>query len=455
MISKIFNFRKFETETESGRESERNRLIRLSIAVNFLSKLISMLVMVYVVASTVPYLGAERFGVWMTILGFVGVLSFLDLGAGNSLTNMVANAAKKGEEELTNTISAGILYMTILAIGVLIMLFIISESISIGTIIKTDLNPIKSEVEATVVVFNIIFSINIIANSIQRIVAGMQLSYLTHAVSILSSFLTAICIYFSTKNELEIPYLLLGTFGVQTIVSLLPIAWLYKKNYIKLDNLNSRIEGKFSPLFKTGGLFLILQIGTMAGWGIDPLLISGILGASAVAEFAIIQRLFQIIAQPMAIYNAPLWSAYSDAHAGQDFKFIKNTLLTSIKITAIYSIVSCIILAFIGNEIILKWTSNSVNVSLYLIVAYGLWTSAQAIGNSFAMFLNGCGLIRPQVMAVALIVGIGLPVKVYILKNEGLTAMIFAFTFIYCATLLIIFKYVYGAEIKKLTQFSN
>lgn len=94
-LRRYLTFKPFETATEQGRSDERYRLAALTITANIFSRGMAMLVMVLSVTLTIPYLGAERFGVWMTIASFAGMLSFLDLGVGNALTNRVSYVEAK------------------------------------------------------------------------------------------------------------------------------------------------------------------------------------------------------------------------------------------------------------------------------------------------------------------------------------------------------------------------
>ena len=96
-LYKYLRLRPFDQSTESGRNSERYRLALWSVIANVGSKGIAMAVMVLSVSMTLPYLGAERFGVWMTIASLVGMLVFLDLGVGNALINTVVAAAAKAQ----------------------------------------------------------------------------------------------------------------------------------------------------------------------------------------------------------------------------------------------------------------------------------------------------------------------------------------------------------------------
>lgn len=73
----------FPSDTEEGRAAERYRRASWTMLAHATSSAASMLAMVLSVSWTVPYLGPERFGAWMTIASLAAVLSFLDLGVGN------------------------------------------------------------------------------------------------------------------------------------------------------------------------------------------------------------------------------------------------------------------------------------------------------------------------------------------------------------------------------------
>jgi O-antigen/teichoic acid export membrane protein len=101
----------------------------------------TMLVMVLSVSLTIPYLGAERFGVWMTIASFAGMLSFLDLGIGNALTNRVSYVESRNNNKLLrNTISGGIGVLLVIGVTSSITLFNLSIQITWHNLIKVQDN---------------------------------------------------------------------------------------------------------------------------------------------------------------------------------------------------------------------------------------------------------------------------------------------------------------------------
>jgi O-antigen/teichoic acid export membrane protein len=194
-----------------------------------------------------------------------------------------------------------------------------------------------------------------------------------------------------------------------------------------------------------GGLFFILQIGTMVGWGADSLIISSTVGAAQVAVFSIVQRLFQFVTQPLSILNAPLWGAYADAHARGEKPFIRRTLKTSLIGTGGLCLAGAVTLLLVGERLVEVWTGNAVHISLYLLAAYGSWAILDATGNALAMFLNGCGIVKPQVLTVIVFVIFSIPAKLFSISHYGLEAMIIGQALIYLSIAAIS----YGAIFRK------
>jgi len=416
------------------------------MAANVLSRGVAMLVMVLTVSLTIPYLGAERFGVWMTIASFVGMLSFLDLGVGNALINKVSQAvAQNNPDVLRRTISGGLGFLFILGCIIGVLLFGLTSVLPWHRLIKVKDLAINVEVLDTATVFSVLFGFSLFSNGIQRIFAGLQRSFEAHLVNLVGSCFSLFALWVATKQEVGIPYLLVATLGVQSLTNLGLLFILTNRSLFTVKNIVMHTRLEAHHLLHVGGLFFILQIGTMVGWGADSLIIAGTLGAAQVAAFAIIQRLFQFVTQPMSIVNAPLWGAYADAYSRGEKKFIGKTLKTSLIMTSFFSLSSMGILLLAGEHLVGIWTGNAVKISLVLLLAYGTWAVFDAIGNALGVFLNGCGIVRPQVFTVIIFSICSLPVKYVLVSNFGISAMIIGQALIY----LVITYLSYGVIFRK------
>ncbi len=432
--------------SEQGRSDERYRLAVLSMTANVLSRGISMLVMIFTVSLTIRYLGAERFGVWMTIASFVGMLTFLDLGVGNALTNKVAQVAARDEPEaLRRAISGGLGFLFALACVVAALLYILVSVLPWDRLIKVQDPAIHAEILNTVAAFSVLFGFNLFANGIQRIFAGLQRAFEAHLVSVAGSMLSLFALWIATRQEAGIPYLLAATLGCQSLANLGLLLILARRNLFTVRRIASHTSAEAAHLLNVGGLFFILQIGTMVGWGADSLIISSTLGAAQVAAFSIVQRLFQIVTQPMSIMNAPLWGAYADARSRGEKAFIRKTLKTSLIGTSGIAFAGAAILLITGERLVAIWTGSTVSISLVLLATYGSWAILDAIGNALAVFLNGCGIVKPQVFTVIVFVVLSLPAKLFSISHFGLEAMIAGQALIY----LLITSISYGAIFRK------
>jgi O-antigen/teichoic acid export membrane protein len=446
---KFLTLTPFDVTTEQGRSDERYRLAVLSMGANLLSRGVAMFVMVLSVSLTIPYLGVERFGVWMTIASFAGMLSFLDLGVGNALTNKVTQVATKNDADaLRRAISGGL--GTLLIIGCItgFILFSLTTILPWHKIIKIKEMVVENEIQNATGLFAILFGFSLFSNGLQRVFAGLQKAYISHFINLIGSVFSLFALWLATKLEADIPHLLLATLGVQLFVNLLLLAILINRRLFTTQQLATNTNFESRNLLNTGGLFFILQIGTMVGWGADSLIIASTLGATQVALFNIVQRLFQFISQPLSIMNNPLWGSYADAHARGDKKFIKKTLRKSLLATLFFSSIGGSVLLIFNKEFIDLWTGNNITVPFLFVLTFFFWTIIEALGNAFSMMLNGCGIIREQVITVVTLTIIALPIKLIAVNYSGITEMQASYAFIYCISVLFFYGYFFRKNLK-------
>ena len=442
--SKYLRLRPFDVSTETGRSDERYRLVLWSIIANVFSKAVAMLVLLLSVSLTLPYLGAERFGVWMTIASFVGMLIFLDLGIGNALTNHVAHSASVADSDaLARTISGGLGLVFLVGVLASFILFALATVLPWERLIKVQDPVIQSEIKEALFLFAALFGLNLFGNGVQRVFAGLQRSYEAHFASATGSIMSILTLLVAAADRADVATLLLATLGWQCAGSLTLLFLLIKRGQLRLKGIGGAIHASKTPLLKTGGLFFLLQLGTMVGWGADSLIISNALGAAHVAAYSVTQRLFQLVSIPLSMINAPLWSAYANANSFSDKPFIRATLKRSILITGGSAMLGCVLLVAASQPLIEWWTKNTIAVPMSLVVVFAVWTLCESLGNALAMMLNGCGIVREQVIAVVALTVIALPTKLMLVNLFGIEAMIAGYIFLYCGVILVFYGIVF------------
>jgi O-antigen/teichoic acid export membrane protein len=427
---KYFRLSAFDTSTEQGRIDERYRLALLAITTNIISKCVTALITILSIRWTMPYLGEERLGVWLTIASFAGILGFLDFGVGNALTNHVAKTSHLQKRLLQRVISGGVGILFIIA--ALITLILTSTFIFLpwAKIINFSAEVTELEIVHTAICFAIIFGLSIVSTGVQKIYNGLQHSFENYLISSVFSILSLLLLWLCVGLEADITLLLISTYGVQTLGGIYLLLRLYQRDLFSFKEITIAVRHEKLIIVQSSGLFLALQIGTMIGWGADSLIISSTLGPAAVATFVIVQRLFLIVTIPLSIINAPLWALYADASVRNEQLLIAKTLKKSLFVTGGFAVFGGGILFLFSHDLISLWTKNSIAIPSTLVFVFYIWIIFETLGTALSMMLNGCNIIKPQLLSIFIFICLSLPLKLFLIKF-GLTYFITGTIFSY------------------------
>lgn len=439
--------RPFPLDTEAGRSAERYRRALLTMLSSTGTRVLNLALMVASVTWTVPYLGAERFGLWMTIASFAAMLSFMDLGIGNALTNRVAQASTESRDRLRQVIGGGLLLLAGVSIAVYLALWLAASALPWDRLLKLPHVGLAEEAERTLHVFAAGFSLSVFCTGVARVLHGLQRGFEVHLAGAGGLLCGLIALYFAAAAQAAPPVLLACVMGAQVLGNLLLLPLLAIRGYLSMHATRQGARAEIRHLLRVGGFFLLLQIGTMVGFGADSFIISAAAGPVAVAAYAVTQRMMQLIGVPLSTINAPLWAAYADARVRGDKDFIRRTLSRSLRICFAYSLPMAVLLAVVGDSILSSWTSGQVEVPAMLLLLFCAWAVADAIGNAFSMFLNGVGVVRAQVFVAGAFVLLGLPAKIIAAGSLGAAGVVCAGLIVYLLVTLTGYGVVFRKEI--------
>jgi O-antigen/teichoic acid export membrane protein len=451
-IARCFRYlrlRPFPSGDENGREAERYRLAALGTVSTAVSRLVGFAFIVLSVRWTATVLGTERFGVWATFSSLVAMLAFLDLGIGNALVNRVAYAtAKQDARELSQVVMAGIGWLTVVGLTATILLATVSAWIPWVGLFRLSSSAIGSETRSAAIIFSVLFGLSIISSGILKILVGQQRSHEAQLITTISVLLACPVMWWTVSKAPGVGALLLAGVGTQSLVALILVVCLLRARHtLDFGSTFSGMRHERKALLTTGVLFLVLQVGTMIGWGGDSFLLAGIVGASDVAAFAVAQRLFLFASQPGAILNGPLWAAYADAQARDDRRFIRKTLLRSFVVSIALGTGLSVVLLLFGPRIIAFWTEGTIRVPWMLLLAFAVWTPLEAAGISLGAYLNGVGIVREQVIVVICFCVVVLPAKIFAAMHLGAFGLVAATAIVYTVIVGGLYATVFRARI--------
>lgn len=407
-----------------------------------------MLVMVLTVSLTVPYLGAERFGVWMTVASLAAMLSFLDLGVGNAITNSVARAAARPTgDALRRTISGGLGFLFLIAVGFGLVLAIVAWVVPWERVISTSGGLLEAEIKATIRVFVVLFSVALFSTGITRVFHGLQRGFEAHSAGIIGSLLSLLLLWLAASAEAAVPVLLASAMVGPILGNLALLFILARRRQFSIAAAVGSIVPESRALLGAGSYFFILQVATMVGWGADSLIIAGTAGVAYVAIYNVSHRLFQFISQPLMVINSALWPAYANAYNCGDTRFIRTTLKRSLAFSVLVWAALSAVMVYFGSRIISIWTDEVIIVSSGLMAVFSLWILCEVFGSAFAMFLNGCNLLRMQVISALSLLLVAVPLKIYLMDKHGLAAMLTGFAILYLLNFALWFGIIFRNDV--------
>lgn len=427
-LSRFLRLRPFDVTTPEGRADERHRRVVLSAVASALARVLSIGTALITVPLTLHLLGRERYGVWMTISSFVGLLVFADFGIGNGLMNTVADAHGKDDRNaIRSAISSSVFLLGIVAIAVMALFATAYSYMSWSAIFNVSSSLAKQECAPATAAFVICFALAMPTGIVQRVQMGLQQSFAASLWQCAASVFGLIAVIAAIAFHASLPWLVIALMGAPLLANLLNtltyFVWVQPDIAPSVQSVSRdgiRIVGE------TGFLFFLIQFIGAALFASDNIVIAQILGAAAVTAYAVPQRLFSLISTIFGLALTPLWPAYGEAISRGDHLWVWRTLRRSFMIAAGISAPLALVLILSGNWVIALWVGHGIGASLLLLAGLGLWQVAQTVGNTITMYLNGANMMRFQLIWSAVAACVGLTAKILLVPVIGVSGVVWA-----------------------------
>lgn len=434
------------------RTFKRLQLALYDSAASVISSILAFANTLLAVSLTIGYLGEERFGIWMTVVSISSMLSFMDFGVANGMVAQIARSnVANNSIALSSTATRGLTIL--IAIGILVwtILSFLNSYFPVVSMLNIQSHQGKEDAQELIQMFIALFSLYIPLNGFYKIMQGLQKGWIVHVTRSCGSILSFILIYILAKQEADPVWLLLVTYGITVLAPIVLLPYFVKQSLLTWHANSDWASAKaeYRNLLNFGGLFLILQLGIMVGWGSDSFVISALTSAAAVAPFAIMQRLFQLVSLPMSILNTPLWGAYADAHAQGDKNFIRKILIASLTGTLALSICLSTTLYFAADFILDLWIKDYAEIPRGLVLAFAIWSVLSSVGNSFSMALNGMHIVKVQVYSVLFLCILTIPLKLYYTPEFGAVGVVWCTIVAYTISTVLFYPIVFRKVLRK------
>lgn len=416
----LFRLRPFETATEGGRSKERLRRAGLTTITASIAKAISLFASLISVPLTYRYLGPERYGIWMVLISIISAMSFADLGIGNGLMNAVSEAYGKDDRRLAqqHVTSALVLMLCIAAFLAL------AGTVGYPFLPWARMFNVKSQAAAAegataFLVLYASFVINIPLGVITRAQAGLQKGYTSQIVNACGGILSLGAIVLVILLHGGLAWLVFASVFASIIATLFNGWILFREYPWLLPSWHAYRASSAHKIFKLGMMFFVLQCAVAIGFTSDNIVIAQILGATAVAVYAVPQKLFGFVSTVVSMGISPLWPAYGEAISRGDVAWVRRVFFGSLWLTLATTVPLCTLLAVAGPWILRVAVGKSLHAPMSLLVVLAVWAVVNAVSVVISMLLNGAGVLKPQTVVAVIASMSNLALSIFLTRRLG------------------------------------
>lgn len=422
-------FRAFDLTTADGRAKERQRRVALTALASALAKVISVSTALVSVPLTLRYLGAERYGMWMTMSSLVAMLGFADLGVGNGLLALVASANGRDDRARIRACAASAYcVLSLVAVAVIATFGLAYPWLDWVRIFNVQTETARMEAGPASAALVCCFALTIPLNVVQKVQSGLQRGFAASLWQCLSSLIGLIGVLVVIHWRGPLPCLVLAFAGAPLLAAALNSVTFFRYSAPDVAPAWRAVSlPTIRSIMGVGILYFVLQVVAAAAYTSDAVIIAQKLGAPAVAVYSVPAQMFGLIGALIAMALMPLWPAYSEAIARGDRTWALRSLKRSLGVSVGVSSILSALLVIMGTQVIALWVGRAVAPPpAQLLVGLGVWKVVEAGGNALAIFMNGANVVKFQVVTALASALAGVVLKIILVGEIGIAGVVWA-----------------------------
>lgn len=422
---KVFRLKPWDSSTAEGRSQERYRRAMLTTATSVISKFVSMVTLLVSVPLTINYLGAERYGIWLTVTSTIAILSFADLGIGNGLVTTLAEATGRGDYEKARTAIASCFWM----LGSIAVLMILGLALAYPIVNWSAIFNVHSplamhETGPVLAIVLSCFALNLPLGIVARIESSIQRGYVQNLWVIGGALCSLVGLLVAIAMRAGLPLLVLLVSSSPLVAALGNWLQLSRKYSWTRPNISCCASSPMRGLLHAGLLFFVIQVSMAVSYQADNLIIAHFLGAETVPSYAVPSRLFSLVLILLSVLMSPLWPAYTEAIGRGDRDWIRRAFRRSCAVSFAIVLPTISALVVFGNLALRLWIGSRIHVPISLLVLLGLRCLMNSYLYPASMLLNGLGEVRFQAIVGAITALANIALSILLVARIGVVGAI-------------------------------
>lgn len=404
----------------------RTRIVSKNVLGLGILQIINTLISFLLVPIVMEFVSPSQYGIWLTISSMVTWLALLDVGLGNGMKNKLTESLAHGDLKLAKEyVSTTYFIIGGIALFCLILIFLVFPLINWSAVYNQD--PAMND---TLMYASLIVAAFFFIKLVVGLIGTILTSYLKPAINQLLNTLSNIfvlLIIVLLKNLVNGNLLILATVLSATSVLIYFVASLYlfsgkyKEISPSLYYFNSE---RIKSILGLGVKFFIINISTIVLFQTNNFVIIHHFTNEDVVVYNLAYKLFSICSLLFNLISQPFWTAYTEAWAKNDITWIQSTVKKVFVLWLAIVMIGLLMLA--ASPLVYKlWVGDAVTIPFKMSAAILIYFISHTYGGIFNIVINGIGKVRLQMICLALVATIYIPLMLFFINvlNLGIISI--------------------------------
>ena len=411
----------------SGLGGLRTKRLKFAVITSIFSKIITVCVQLIAIPVAVNALGAERYGVFVTLTAVLAWISLANVGLEPGLTRGIALSAADGDlarEE--RYLSSSFFLVAGIASVLLTLLILVVWKAPVETLFGNEYAGFSSEIRWGLLLLGLLFVLKLVLSVIEAARAGYQEQYITNLCMSAGNALSIALLFVVASYWPTVAGMIVAVYGAVVLAQLLNGIHLlgFSRSYL-MPRLGYFNLGLSKVLVGSGLALFLIYVSSFVNQQLSLFISGRELGPTSAASLAIMLRMSELLGGVIMMITFPLWPAITEAVARRDISWVRNSYRKIALYSTSYSVAAGVTVAIAGQTIVYLWIGPEVLPSVLLQVLVGLYFVLWSWAHVNHMTLIGLGWLWPTALMVLTESLIMIPLALWFMAwmgNAGLVA---------------------------------
>jgi O-antigen/teichoic acid export membrane protein len=387
--------------SDPGRE--RYRRAGLSASASLIQKGLTVIISFVSIPLTIHYLGAERYGVWLTISSLLLWMSLTDFGlAGNALVNVLSQADGSEDRRSAQEYTASAVW-ALIAISAALAVIAIASFPFISWARVFHVSTVSHHELSLACALTIgFFLVGLPMNVQHSIYCGYQDGYMSNMWGICTNLSSLTALVIVTMMHGGLPLLVLALSGTRCAVGAVNLYYMFFHRYRWLLPVPTAVRWHcVRRLFSLGSRYMVTQLGSLGMYQSQPMIITQIMGPKAVIIFVVAQKVITLPIDLMYMATVPFVPAFGEAMVRQDWSWIRRAYHKTTFASLAAGIPITITVALIAQPLIRYWAGPEAVPDLYIILWLCVYNTVGLALMATGQLLSGTERVNALAVSVS------------------------------------------------------